>query len=39
MTVIPAMPSFVCERHGPFAEAEKLEQAIHGNLRGLGHGG
>ena len=39
MTVIPAMPSFACERHGLFAEGEKLGQAIQANLRGLGYGG
>jgi hypothetical protein len=39
MTVIPAMPSFACERHGLFAESAKLGQAIKANLRGLGYGG
>lgn len=39
MTVNSAMPSFVCERHGLFAEGEKLEQAIQAKLRELGYGG
>ena len=39
MTVNLAMPNFGCERHGPFAEGEKLELAIQVNLRGLGYGG
>jgi hypothetical protein len=39
MTVISWMPSFACERGGPFAKREKLEQAIQANLRGLGYGG
>jgi len=39
MTVNPAIPSFACERHGLFAEGEKLEQAIQANLRGLDYGG
>jgi hypothetical protein len=39
MTVNPAMPSFACERHGLFAEGEKLELAIQANLRRPGYGG
>jgi hypothetical protein len=39
MTVIPAIPRFAFEQHGPFAEGEKLEQAIQAKLRGLGYGG
>jgi hypothetical protein len=39
MTVIPAMESCACERHGLFAKGEKLEQAIRINLWGLGYGG
>jgi len=39
MTVIPAMESFACERHGLFAEGEKLGLAIKVNLREPGYGG
>ena len=39
MTVIPAIPRFAFERHGPFSEGEELGQAIHANLRGVGYGG
>jgi hypothetical protein len=39
MTVIPAMPSFASERHGPFSEGEKLGLAIQARRRGLGYGG
>jgi hypothetical protein len=39
MTVNPAMPSFACERHGLFAEGEKLGQVTRESLRGLGYGG
>jgi len=38
MTVILAMPSFTCERHGLFIGGEKLEQDIKANLRGVGYG-
>jgi hypothetical protein len=38
MTMIPAMLSLACERHGPFAEGEKLEQAFQGKRRVLGYG-
>ena len=39
MTVIPAMPSFACERHGLFAKVGELGLAIQVKLRGLGYGG
>jgi hypothetical protein len=39
MTVIPAMESFACERHGQFAEGEELGLAIQAELRGFGYGG
>jgi hypothetical protein len=39
MTVIPAMESFACERHGLLAVVRKLEQAIQAKQRGLGYGG
>jgi len=39
MTVIPAMESFACERHGLFAEGEELGLVIKAKLRGLGYGG
>jgi hypothetical protein len=39
MTVNLAMPYHACERHGLFAEGEKLGQAIQVNLRGLDYGG
>jgi hypothetical protein len=39
MTVNSAMPSFASERHGLFAEGEKLELAIQAKLRRLGYGG
>jgi hypothetical protein len=38
MTVIPAMPSFVFDRLGPFAEVDQLGLAFQVNLRGLGYG-
>jgi hypothetical protein len=38
MTVIPAMESFACERHGLFAGGEKLGQAIQVKLKRLGYG-
>jgi hypothetical protein len=39
MTVIFAMPSFVWEWYGQFAQAAQLEQDIKTNLRGVGYGG
>jgi hypothetical protein len=39
MTVIPAMLSSPCERHGPFSEGGKLGQVTKESLRGLGYGG
>jgi len=39
MTMIPAMLSLACERHGLFAGGEKLGQATKSKRRGLGYGG
>jgi len=39
MTVIPAMESFACERHGLFAEVGELGLAIQVKRRELGYGG
>jgi hypothetical protein len=33
------MPRLVAELHAPFAEAERLEEVINANLRGVGYGG
>jgi hypothetical protein len=38
MTVISAMESFTCERHGLFTEVRELGLAIQAKLRGLGYG-